>query len=180
MPNGAQRLGAHSERETPVPIPNTEAKPLSGDDTDLWESSTVPNYRKWPPKGGFFFLLQKSNKLFSLSAWRLTAATLFLYRQEIGERNGRQLKNTMVARLFASGFCGTPPQQFSESFAIAAVAACSLAHYGVKQSSNHSMLTALTSSVFLSLREELLITSAGMLRFAGDGVVWQLAREVCR
>ncbi len=37
--------GDHSEGETPVPIPNTEAKPLSGDGTmraTAWESSTSP------------------------------------------------------------------------------------------------------------------------------------------
>jgi hypothetical protein len=37
--------GGHSEGETPVPIPNTEVKPLSADGTALyavWESRTPP------------------------------------------------------------------------------------------------------------------------------------------
>ena len=37
-------IGAHSTGETPVLIPNTEAKPSSGDNTLLGEGSTVPNY----------------------------------------------------------------------------------------------------------------------------------------
>lgn len=35
--------GAFSGEATPVPIPNTEVKLLSGDDTPLGESSTVPD-----------------------------------------------------------------------------------------------------------------------------------------
>ncbi len=40
-------FGAHSVRETPVPIPNTVVKPHSGYNTwpiKAWENSTVPNY----------------------------------------------------------------------------------------------------------------------------------------
>lgn len=38
--------GVYRERVTPVPIPNTEVKPLIGDDTArvaAWESSTMPH-----------------------------------------------------------------------------------------------------------------------------------------
>ena len=40
-----KRFGSDSERETPVPIPNTEVKPLSADGTKVetpWESRTLP------------------------------------------------------------------------------------------------------------------------------------------
>ena len=40
------RVGAHGAGETPDTIPNSEAKPSSGDDTLYGESSTVPNYIK--------------------------------------------------------------------------------------------------------------------------------------
>jgi hypothetical protein len=39
--------GDHDEGETPVPIPNTEAKPLGADDTARvteWESRTSPGF----------------------------------------------------------------------------------------------------------------------------------------
>lgn len=39
-------LGDHSERVTPVPIPNTAVKPLSPDGTaraSVWESRTLPD-----------------------------------------------------------------------------------------------------------------------------------------
>ena len=36
--------GAFSEEATPVPIPNTEVKLLSGDNTLLGEGSTVPDF----------------------------------------------------------------------------------------------------------------------------------------
>ncbi len=39
-------IGAHGTGETPDTIPNSEAKPSSGDDTPSGESSTVPNYKK--------------------------------------------------------------------------------------------------------------------------------------
>src|SRR5687768_18422255 len=42
----SQRYGGHGERETPGPIPNPEAKPLSADGTAPetgWESRTPPN-----------------------------------------------------------------------------------------------------------------------------------------
>ena len=38
------QFGAHSAGEIPVPIPNTEVKPSSGDYTALRETSKVPNY----------------------------------------------------------------------------------------------------------------------------------------
>lgn len=37
-------LGAFSDEATPVPIPNTAVKLVSGDDTPLGESSTVPDF----------------------------------------------------------------------------------------------------------------------------------------
>src|SRR3954451_15882856 len=42
----SQRYGGHGERETPGPIPNPEAKPLSADGTAPetgWESRTPPD-----------------------------------------------------------------------------------------------------------------------------------------
>ena len=39
--------GDHSERATPVPIPNTAVKPLSADGTawvTVWESRTLPGF----------------------------------------------------------------------------------------------------------------------------------------
>src|SRR4051795_4806604 len=42
----SQRYGGHGERETPGPIPNPEAKPLSADGTaraTAWESRTSPD-----------------------------------------------------------------------------------------------------------------------------------------
>jgi hypothetical protein len=39
-------IGAHGAGETPDTIPNSEAKPSSGDDTPSGESSTVPNYKR--------------------------------------------------------------------------------------------------------------------------------------
>jgi hypothetical protein len=53
--------GGHSERETPVPIPNTEVKPLSVDGTarvTVWESRTLPGVKiKTPPFGGVLILV---------------------------------------------------------------------------------------------------------------------------
>ena len=46
-------LGDHSDRVTPVPIPNTEVKPVSADGTwreISWESRTSPDFvnkRRW-------------------------------------------------------------------------------------------------------------------------------------
>ena len=40
--------GVYRERDTPVPIPNTEVKPLVGDDTareTVWESSKMPQLK---------------------------------------------------------------------------------------------------------------------------------------
>ena len=42
----SQSYGGHSDRETPGPIPNPEAKPVSADGTApdrVWESRTPPN-----------------------------------------------------------------------------------------------------------------------------------------
>ena len=50
-------IGAHGAGETPDTIPNSEAKPSSGDDTPSGESSTVPNYKKGVLRGSFFLLL---------------------------------------------------------------------------------------------------------------------------
>src|SRR6476646_11535296 len=46
-----QSYGGHSDRETPGPIPNPEAKPASADDTTQpgWKSRTPPNTH--PKKG---------------------------------------------------------------------------------------------------------------------------------
>lgn len=50
-------IGAHSAGETPVLIPNTEAKPSSGDNTPTGEGSTAPNYKKPLVNArGFFFI----------------------------------------------------------------------------------------------------------------------------
>ena len=51
-------IGAHRERETPVPIPNTAVKPPIGYYTwpiKAWENSTVPNYKKDLLQRGSFF-----------------------------------------------------------------------------------------------------------------------------
>lgn len=50
-------IGAHGAGETPDTIPNSEAKPSSGDDTLYGESSTVPNYKKGVLADSFFLLL---------------------------------------------------------------------------------------------------------------------------
>ena len=51
-------LGDHSEGDPPVPIPNTEVKPLSPDGTaraSVWESRKLPGYVKSPSrKAGAF------------------------------------------------------------------------------------------------------------------------------
>jgi hypothetical protein len=47
-------IGAHGTGETPDTIPNSEAKPSSGDDTPSGESSTVPNYKKRVLTGSLF------------------------------------------------------------------------------------------------------------------------------
>src|SRR5512147_1665881 len=54
-----QFLGDQSERDPPVPIPNTEVKPLSPDGTaraSVWESRTSPGLiqEARPPRPGFF------------------------------------------------------------------------------------------------------------------------------
>ena len=49
-------FGGHGDRVTPVPIPNTEVKPVSADGTwglTPWESRTPPDFaRRAPPAGG--------------------------------------------------------------------------------------------------------------------------------
>lgn len=50
------RFGAHSAGETPVLIPNTEAKPSSGDNTLYGEGSTAPNYIRGDLNGSLFIL----------------------------------------------------------------------------------------------------------------------------
>jgi hypothetical protein len=48
--------GGHGERETPVPIPNTEVKPFSVDGTALVtgrESRTLPGIKIPPLRGNF-------------------------------------------------------------------------------------------------------------------------------
>jgi hypothetical protein len=56
--------GGLGERETPVPIPNTEVKPLSVDGTarvTVWESRTLPGVKiKTPPFGGVLILVRGS------------------------------------------------------------------------------------------------------------------------
>ena len=51
--------GGDSERDPPVPIPNTEVKPFSADGTWLEtarESRTLPDSTKNLANAGFFFL----------------------------------------------------------------------------------------------------------------------------
>ncbi len=46
--NCLRSSGDHSEGVTPVPIPNTAVKPLSGDGTThyhVWKSSTLPDLK---------------------------------------------------------------------------------------------------------------------------------------
>src|SRR3954447_24894207 len=56
---GSQCFGGHGERETPGPIPNPEAKPLSADGTALetgWESRTPPDILwRWAIPRGMAF-----------------------------------------------------------------------------------------------------------------------------
>ena len=49
--------GGRSEGETPVPIPNTEVKPISADGTwgaTPWESRTLPTFKRKPREIGVF------------------------------------------------------------------------------------------------------------------------------
>ena len=55
-------LGVHSAREIPVPIPNTEVKPGSGDYTALRETSKMPNYIKGHLNGWPFIFSEKRIK----------------------------------------------------------------------------------------------------------------------
>src|SRR5690606_31759944 len=46
-------FGGHSDRVTPVPIPNTEVKPVSADGTwglTPWESRTPPDFARQAPR----------------------------------------------------------------------------------------------------------------------------------
>ena len=52
--------GGNSERATPVPIPNTEVKPLFADGTvwvTAWESRKLPGHYSWKARlfGGLFY-----------------------------------------------------------------------------------------------------------------------------
>ena len=57
--SGEKFSGGLGGRETPVPIPNTEVKPLSVDGTarvTVWESRTLPGVKLKPRfKAGFLF-----------------------------------------------------------------------------------------------------------------------------
>src|SRR6476660_6365934 len=61
-----QSYGGHSDRETPGPIPNPEAKPASADDTTQpgWKSRTPPNTHRNAPhlRGGRFYLSTRHSK----------------------------------------------------------------------------------------------------------------------
>ncbi len=50
-----ESFGGDSDRVTPVPIPNTEVKPVSADGTwavTPWESRTLPDFSDWAPLNG--------------------------------------------------------------------------------------------------------------------------------
>src|SRR5246127_2281969 len=58
-----QVLGDCSERDPPVPIPNTEVKPLSPDGTaraSVWESRTLPRLNKAPSESRGLFCVWKA------------------------------------------------------------------------------------------------------------------------
>ena len=62
MAHCRQFLGDHSERDPPVPIPNTEVKPLSPDGTaraSVWESRKLPglNMKASEKSEAFLFVL---------------------------------------------------------------------------------------------------------------------------
>src|SRR5262245_47495722 len=67
--------GGHSERETPGPIPNPEAKPLSADGTaggTLWESRTPPDTHSrngHPSQGGHSALRSPTNPVGIRESW---------------------------------------------------------------------------------------------------------------
>ena len=53
-----EKYGDNGKRGTPVPIPNTEVKPLSADGTEvvtLWESRTSPNKKRLQRSSLFLF-----------------------------------------------------------------------------------------------------------------------------
>src|SRR6476660_5411542 len=65
-----QSYGGHSDRETPGPIPNPEAKPASADDTTQpgWKSRTPPNtHRNTPHANGGCFCVQTLTIINSIS-----------------------------------------------------------------------------------------------------------------
>src|ERR1700737_2677401 len=60
-----QSYGENSDRETPGPIPNPEAKPASADDTTQpgWKSRTPPNtHKKGHPTKVPFFTPTRTNR----------------------------------------------------------------------------------------------------------------------
>ena len=73
-------LGDHSEGDPPVPIPNTEVKPLSPDGTaraSVWESRKLPGYVRSPSrKAGAFVVLGLGNdETVSVGLRRIVAET---------------------------------------------------------------------------------------------------------
>ena len=70
-------FGVHSAREIPVPIPNTEVKPGSGDYTASRETSKMPNYIKghlngWP------FILSRAKLVLRALDKRVTLSESFI------------------------------------------------------------------------------------------------------
>ena len=60
--------GGDSERDPPVPIPNTEVKPFSADGTWLEtarESRTLPDSTRNLANAGFFFYVRPQVKVFT-------------------------------------------------------------------------------------------------------------------
>ena len=96
------RLGGHSDRETPGPIPNPEAKPDSADGTAparVRESRTPPSTHVKPgprgtpprstPLGAGSFLPAPGTS--SIEPWRKLRQGCVLARSDIGVRNGAPL-----------------------------------------------------------------------------------------
>src|SRR5579862_2008370 len=79
--NAAQVLGDCSERDPPVPIPNTEVKPLSPDGTaraSVWESRTLPRLNRAPAErlGLLFSRGSLSPQTITVSIGQIPAAGL--------------------------------------------------------------------------------------------------------
>lgn len=85
-------FGVHSAREIPVPIPNTEVKPCSGDYTALRETSKMPNYTKKPPQRVAFRLSRRS--LGKRKATRGVEETSFLDCEAIASSYNSQAPQT--------------------------------------------------------------------------------------